>query len=62
MKGNILFFFIITIILLSCNNNLENKNPNVIIVITDDQGYGDIAYNGNKKIITPNLDKFANES
>ena len=62
MKGNILFFFIIPIILLSCNNNLENKNPNVIIVITDDQGYGDIAYNGNKKIITPNLDKFANES
>ena len=62
MKYNILFFFIIPIILLSCNNNLENKNPNVIVVITDDQGYGDIAYNGNKKIITPNLDKFANES
>ncbi len=48
--------------MLSCNNNLENKNPNVIIVITDDQGYGDIGYNGNKNIITPNLDKFASES
>ena len=62
MKYNILFFFILSSLLLSCNNNLENRNPNVIIVITDDQGYGDIGYNGNKNIITPNLDKFATES
>ena len=62
MKYNILFYFILSSLLLSCNNNLENRNPNVIIVITDDQGYGDIGYNGNKNIITPNLDKFASES
>ncbi len=48
--------------MLSCNNNSKTKNPNVIIVITDDQGYGDIGYNGNNNIITPNLDKFASES
>ena len=62
MKHNILFFFILSSLLLSCNNNLENRNPNVIIVITDDQGYGDIGYNGNPHLITPNLDKFAGES
>ena len=62
MKYNILFFFILSSLLLSCNNNSETRNPNVIIVITDDQGYGDIGYNGNKNIITPNLDKFATES
>ena len=62
MKYNILFFFILSSLLLSCNNNSETRNPNVIIVITDDQGYGDIGYNGNKNIITPNLDKFASES
>ena len=62
MKYNILFFFILSSLLLSCNNNSETSNPNVIIVITDDQGYGDIGYNGNKNIITPNLDKFASES
>ena len=30
--------------------------PNVVIVITDDQGYGELACHGNKIIKTPNLD------
>ncbi len=62
MKYKILFYFLIPILFFSCNNNLETKSPNVIIVITDDQGYGDIGYNGNPHLITPNLDKFAGES
>jgi arylsulfatase A-like enzyme len=28
--------------------------PNVIVIMTDDQGYGDIARHGNKEIRTPN--------
>lgn len=35
--------------------NRENK-PNVILIVTDDQGYGDIAANGNPWVKTPNLD------
>ena len=31
--------------------------PNVVLVITDDQGYGDIHAHGNEMIRTPNLDK-----
>ena len=38
------------------------KKPNVIIVITDDQGYGDIATHGNTLVKTPALDKFHDES
>ncbi|UMB61792.1 arylsulfatase [Lutibacter sp. A80] len=46
-------------------NRILNKRkiqPNVIIVITDDQGYGDIAAHGNKLIKTPAMDKLHDES
>lgn len=57
----ILAFIIFSCILFSCNNK-EIDRPNVILIITDDQGFGDIGYNGNTKINTPNLDNLANES
>lgn len=40
----------------------ESNRPNVILVITDDQGYGDIAAHGNKMIRTPNLDALYRQS
>ncbi|MEM1138167.1 MAG: arylsulfatase, partial [Bacteroidota bacterium] len=40
----------------------DNLRPNVIIIITDDQGYGDLGITGNPHIKTPTLDKFATES
>ena len=36
--------------------------PNVIFIITDDQGYGDVAYQGNPWLQTPQLDQMARES
>ncbi|MBN8728967.1 MAG: arylsulfatase [Acidobacteria bacterium] len=38
------------------------SRPNVIIVLTDDQGYGDISAHGNPVIKTPNMDKLHAES
>jgi arylsulfatase A-like enzyme len=36
--------------------------PNVILIITDDQGYGDLGYHGNDIIKTPTLDQFFGKS
>jgi len=36
--------------------------PNVVLVITDDQGYGDLGCHGNKIIRTPNMDKLHGQS
>ncbi|WP_020474019.1 arylsulfatase [Zavarzinella formosa] len=36
--------------------------PNVLVVITDDQGYGDLGFHGNPVLKTPNLDAFAKRS
>ncbi|MCY3832710.1 MAG: arylsulfatase [Chloroflexi bacterium] len=38
------------------------RQPNLIFIITDDQGYGDIAYHGNPDLVTPQLDQMARES
>ncbi len=38
------------------------RRPNVIFILTDDQGYGDLACHGNSMIRTPNLDRLRDGS
>ena len=43
-------------------NATAAKRPNVVLVITDDQGYGDLSCHGNPVLKTPHLDKLHSES
>ncbi|MEM6689759.1 MAG: sulfatase-like hydrolase/transferase [Planctomycetota bacterium] len=46
----------------SCVSLLAEKRPNVIVVMPDDMGYGDLGFTGNPVVRTPNLDRFAKQS
>ncbi len=41
----------------SAADPLPGKKPNIVFVLTDDQGYGDISAHGNPVLKTPNLDR-----
>ena len=44
--------------LFSCGTS-NNKPPNVIVIISDDQGYADVGFHGSNEIFTPNIDRIA---
>lgn len=44
------------------SDSLEGSRPNIIVVITDDQGYGDLSCHGHPFLKTPNLDKLYAQS
>ena len=66
MKLNIkILFFVVLLVseinIVKAQENLE-KNPNVILIMTDDQGYGDLACHGNTILDTPNMDRLHSQS
>ena len=69
MKGltniNVLFLLMgLTGFLFSCTftENSKKEKPNIIILLADDQGYGDLGITGNPVMETPNIDELARES
>ena len=63
MKNKLLHAAVIAFLISAIGNDTQGqvneRSPNFIIVMTDDQGYGDVGYMGNQAIQTPNLDDLA---
>ncbi|MEX2119071.1 MAG: arylsulfatase [Pirellulales bacterium] len=52
----------VSLVLPAAAETADAERPNVLVIITDDQGYGDAGFHGNAVIRTPHLDKLAAES
>jgi len=65
MNPRLLFWFIsvplMVLVLFSCNKS-GIERPNVILIMTDDQGYGDFGLTGNKQLETAALDRLGSSS
>ncbi len=55
-------FFILSLREPCISASRETDRPNVVLIMTDDQGYGDFGFTGNPIIQTPHLDRLASES
>ena len=55
------FFIICLSVFLLSSVSAADVRPNIVLILTDDQGFGDLGCNGNDKIKTPNIDAFSKQ-
>lgn len=61
MKYSILIFALISAIAGCTNSEKTQENPNIIFILTDDLGYGDLSCYGQSTLKTPNIDRMAED-
>lgn len=60
------FLLLSSLIILSCQGKKpeveqESRRPNIIYILADDLGYGDLSSYGQQHFSTPNIDKLAEQ-
>ncbi len=57
------FFAVLAILLSGCSEpaSTETRPPNIVMILADDQGWGDLSSSGNTNLSTPNIDRLAVE-
>lgn len=59
MKWSLVFLLVLLAVVPS---QVQAAPPNIVLIISDDQSWGDYSFMGHKQIQTPHLDRFAKES
>jgi arylsulfatase A-like enzyme len=59
MKNTCLYLLALGLICAVTVQNTVAAPPNIVVILTDDQGWGDLSLNGNKNLSTPNIDRLA---
>ena len=60
-KLNILLLLMLINISNVLAETIEKNKPNIILIVADDLGYGDVSFNGSLDIKTPNIDRIAKD-
>ena len=55
------FLFLLYLALTATNVFADDERPNVVLIFTDDQGYGDLSCFGGTHVSTPRIDQMATE-
>jgi arylsulfatase A len=61
MRTSVLIVLLLTICLTSHPSAADASPPNVVLILADDLGWGDVGFNGRKEWATPNLDRLASQ-
>ncbi|UZR98056.1 arylsulfatase [Chondrinema litorale] len=56
LLGLIALFYLIGCEKENPDNKIAERPPNVVFILSDDQGWGDLSLSGNKNLSTPNID------
>lgn len=63
INKNFILALVFALFLYGCVGNRKDKSetPNIVLIYTDDLGYGDLSCYGATKVTTPNIDRLAQE-